>query len=379
MRRPAQLFGLGAMPKPGAAGRRHVCPRHGGAALGHGTRKTSRNGLRVGLCTVGAVFSVWAAATTAGPITALTFSPDGSALLSARYDEVTVRLLNGSATVRVLTCRLARVHDLAFSPDGRTLAVAGGETGVSGGVCLLDWPTGRIRSTWEPHDDVITAVAFHPDGSRLATASADGTAEIRRLVSPSGREPAESPDVVLSDHAGAVLGVAFGPRGRLLATVSADRALKAWDSTTGRLLRSFSNHTGIIHCVAFAPLLRGEATASIGTCATGSDDKTVRVWQPATGRMVRIVRGSERAVLALVYAVDGQTLYAAGADGIIRAIDVESDRFLRTWPAHEDWIYSLAISPDGKRLASGDARGTVKLWDAARAEPVATWPKPNRR
>ena len=44
-RRPTQVFRLGAMPKPGAAGRQHVFPRHGGAALGHGTRKTSRDGL----------------------------------------------------------------------------------------------------------------------------------------------------------------------------------------------------------------------------------------------------------------------------------------------------------------------------------------------
>lgn len=79
--------------------------------------------------------------------------------------------------------------------------------------------------------------------------------------------------------------------------------------------------------------------------------------------MVRIIRHHEGAILALVYSHDRRRLFSAGAEGIVRIIDAESDEVQQQWKAHDDWIYAMALSPDGKLLATGDWAGRVRMWD----------------
>ena len=74
----------------------------------------------------------------------------------------------------------------------------------------------------------------------------------------------------------------------------------------------------------------------------------------------------------LDYRRSGATLFSAGADGVIRAIDADSDQIRVEFNASDDWIYALAVSPDGKSLVSGDWAGNIKLWklDDAGAKPA---------
>ena len=209
-------------------------------------------------------------------------------------------------------------------------------------------------------DDVVNSLAFSPDGTKLAVASADGSVDMMAMGDDGF---GTMPRYTLTGHSGPVLGVAFSPKGTMLVTASADRSLRVWNPENGEPLRSFSHHTALIHCVAFRPQPVVADEAKLPTCASGSDDKSVRVWQPGIGRMVRIVRSHEGAILALAYSRDGSRIFSAGSEGIIRMIDSESDSILRQWKAHEDWIYALAISPDGQTLATGDWAGTAKLWD----------------
>jgi WD40 repeat protein len=63
---------------------------------------------------------------------------------------------------------------VAFSPDGKRLATAGGE----GAVKIWDAATGQELGALKGHSDGIRSVVFSPDGKRLATGSADGTARL---------------------------------------------------------------------------------------------------------------------------------------------------------------------------------------------------------
>lgn len=303
------------------------------------------------------------------PVSAIAFSPDGSRLLVGRHQAVQVYDVAGKRAVSSIACPFPKISSLAFANDGQLLLVAGGTPGASGGVQLFDWPAGRLVQSLTNRTDMTTAVAVNPAGNVVALAGTDHRVELLKLDA-AGRKI--SPLHPLTDHSRPVLAAAFSPDGQRLVTASVDRSIKVWDAATGKLQRSFSHHTDIVHCLSFRPRTMVDGRSVPFYCASGSDDKTVRVWQPELGRMVRIVRGHEGPVFAVAYSRDGARLFSAGKEGVIRVIDADSDEILHHWPAHEDWIYALALSPGGGTLASGDWTGGVKLWsvNGTQAQPA---------
>ena len=300
-----------------------------------------------------------APARRAAPVTACVFSRDGTSLLVARQNEVLVLSTRDGTVTRALKPALEKVTSLAWCGNGEVLAVAGGVPGVSGGVVLLDWTSGRALDSSGGFDDLATSVSVSPDEKTLAAASADRT--VRLFDLPEGTERLK-PVARLEGHAGPVLSVLFGRDGTIVVSGSADRSIKVWDASSRRLLRTLSNHTDAVHCLGLRPTLPHAGGISPDSCASGGDDHTVRIWQPGIGRMVRIVRRHGGPIFCVAYSPDGSALYSAGAEGTVRMIEADSDTIVRQWRASDDWIYSLAVSPDGTQVATGDWTGDVKLW-----------------
>jgi dipeptidyl aminopeptidase/acylaminoacyl peptidase len=291
--------------------------------------------------------------TSAAPVSALAFSPDGSVLASSGYKAVILHSQKDGGVQQKIECEFPRVTSITFDSSGKYLAIGGGEPGVDGVALLLDWKTKTVLRKFTGFQDLVTGLAFSPQGNALAVVSADRTASIHFLQSGQ----TTSDPIKLVGHSGPILAVAFSPDGELISTASSDRSIKVWAAGDGKLLRSLNHHTESVHALAFKPWKTG-----ILECASGSDDQTVRIWQPGIGRMVRIVRKHEGPVFALVYSPDGLSLFSAGKEGLVRRVDAESDEILGQWKCHDEPIYSMALSPDGAILATGDWSGKLKLW-----------------
>jgi len=104
-------------------------------------------------------------------ITALASAPDGSGWLLGSQAGVVFRTPD-DARERPIPTGLDHIHALAFSPDGSTLAVAGGSPGEFGTVELLSWPAGDLLGRLGGHEDVVYNVAWIDGGEALATAGA---------------------------------------------------------------------------------------------------------------------------------------------------------------------------------------------------------------
>jgi hypothetical protein len=148
--------------------------------------------------------------------------PDGRHLFLASGDEAGAWTIDGDRPPTPAWHLPAHATRLAMAPDGRTLAVGD----LAGEVLLIDPADGRVRRRIGPPAEgggIIAALAFSPDGRELAVASREQI----RLWSLAGAEPA--PVVRLGGHQRLVNLLAFDPSGRHLASGSFDGTVKVWD------------------------------------------------------------------------------------------------------------------------------------------------------
>jgi WD40 repeat protein len=308
---------------------------------------------------------------------------------------------------------------LAYSPDGSLLAGAETGTGPNGNVGafgewirVLDARTLRVRETAATPTAITQAVAFSPDGSRVAWGTFDGTAAVyslrlhRQLVN-------------LPGQTGAVVGLAFSPDGGQVATTTADG--------DGRVWRAAGNERLLVTAPASAPqtvmesALRGDRIVALLTPASGPDKGKIVVqsWSRTDGRPLgpplvvsspsflayrASLSGDGRFVavidlnnantyhwlhvwniaqrrivqtfdLGIGYNLNLDTAQGWSANDRYLAIpldangfqlfDIHTDRFVSGVPratCASTWQNAVAWSPDGSRLAATDQCGNLRIW-----------------
>lgn len=280
-------------------------------------------------------------------ITALLVVPEGKAYLQGSQAGVLLRSFAGTDETRLAT-QLDAVHALAFSPDGKQLAIAGGSPGEAGYVELWSWPERKLQARLKGHEDVIYDAKWLPDGQRLVTASGDRTVRIWNLTAPQD-------SVVLKGHSGAVLSLALSADGKCLCSGSQDQTIRVWDPEKGLLLRSFDNHFGPVHALAFRPV---QAAGQPPYLASASEDGTVRIWQPTIGRMVRIIK-HPTPVYGVVWSQRAEQLFTAGKDGTLRTLEDGTATILQQQPLTPDRL--TCLSRAGDQLLLGTSRGAVQI------------------
>ncbi len=304
----------------------------------------------------------------APPVQSLAFSPDGKTLAIGTYQ----RVLFCDPAARIVTTAWNghpdAVRALAFSPDGKWLAAGGGTSGARGQVSLWSVATGRAARVFGNQSDAISALAFSPNGKTLATGSMDKTIQVWDAATV-------RPLQTLRDHADAVLGVAFSPDGKFLASCGADKSVKIWDTATWRRLYTIGAHDDLATTVAFSPDNKLLVTASA--------DRTAKVWNfgPDGSSPARTLGGHSQGVLSAALSPDGQIAATAGADKTVKLWNVGSGANTATLSDAKDWVYSVRFSPDGKRVAAGTWDGAVILWNVETQKiegALSTRPRPER-
>ncbi len=284
----------------------------------------------------------------------------------------------------------------AFSPDGVYLATGSDNVGERRTVRIWDHAQARMRWDWNGGPGTIAALAYSPDGRRLATAGLEMSRNLQIWV------PAKRPrKLELVGHTNKVRTVAFSPDGRLLASGGSDRTIRLWDPSDGHPLATLEGHGDNVREVAFSPdgrilgsastdatarfwdvatrrtisIVRGPepfsaiAFAPDGTAAVADEAGIVRLIEPASGREVSRIHSEDQEVRALAFSADGRTLAAAGLGRVIRLWDPLTGEELLTLEGHTGQINDLAFSPDGLTLASAGHEGAVRLWNGKPPTP----------
>lgn len=266
------------------------------------------------------------------------WSPNGEMLAVAMGDG-TIRLYSTSNfnNYEEVVINDLGVLDVSWSADGQFLAYGG----VAGDVGYLNTETWRQEGTWE-EDDYIRAVAFSPDGKRIAAGGDQNILFVYNIQTGEQERAFES-------HTDWIRAVSWSADGTMVAAASDDNTATVWSVTQGNLVKTHRSHEDYCRDAAFSP--SGQKLVTV------SDDLNVYVYDPATENIPsKNWKGHENWVMAVDWSSKGRYLATADNGGSIIVHNTKNgdQSFYNAVEPETPWV-DIDFSSDDERIAATSA------------------------
>lgn len=244
--------------------------------------------------------------------------------------------------------KLSSFVGVAYSPDGKMLAICGSESLLR----LLNAETGTELHRLPGGLGTNSVLAFSPNGKLLVSAGQDKT--VRLWDSTSGKEIG-----ALKGHTAWIRSLAFSCDGKTLATGDQDKAIRVWDVSSRQQICTLTGCNGRVTWLSFSP--DGKALAS------ASEDEKVRLWELDSGKEIRAWEGERNVCVA--FSPTSFTLAMTGKEGTPWVRDAATGKVLHRLDAGPSGVRSIAYSPDGRFIAGGGSN-ELFYWEAATGKLV---------
>jgi WD40 repeat protein/serine/threonine protein kinase len=282
----------------------------------------------------------------------LAFSSDASRLVTWTADpepELNLWRVPDATLIRSLpTASVASGMGTILAANADLSALAQGTP--DGWVRLVNPRNGEERWKVKASEEYITAVALSRDGKLLATGSGFSESDIRLWEVASGREVGR-----LKGHRSWVGALLFWPEGTRLASASADQTIRLWDTATLEPVGTLKGHQAEVWSLALLP----DQT----TLFSGAKDGSVLAWDTSNVNRQQAFASVSAPRMEWVFAPDGQSVFAADAAGRIQEWRAPEFQHPRTLAGLGEGNLQPALSGDGRLLAVGHADGKVAIWD----------------
>lgn len=282
--------------------------------------------------------------------TVILFSPDGTRFATRGNVRFVLTLWDAVAGVELRRLKrepVPNAYDLAFSPDGKRIAVAEGRDIAS----VWDVETGAQLMVFRGHDSSVVSVACSPDGRHIASSSRE---IIRVWDGASGAELMRLQDEEAAD----IRSLTYSPDGSRLISYGGDNVIRVWDTASGKKLLAIEIEDRVQGRIAISR--DGKLVALGGT------DSTILIWDATNGRQLMKFRGHSGPVRAVSFSpVADHLASCCYNDDTVKVWDTAAGLKLMTLVCEN--VYDVAFSPDGSTIAAVCQEGII-LWETK--EPV---------